>query len=316
MKAPGCRSDQIDLQDKPEAACQLAPSQVFLVTTLAGSDPQPGQSPLLSRHAWPGWDKGPRHGSQGDLGWTWPASGSQVQPWGTRGTQPQPRLHCMPFKSLGRSKPSPGARKRAMTPHPSPGKGDSSLSPASETLGQGGCYSPRRVIWPFLPHPALRGAPGKLGSTHAGRSDHSGFLSPSQSQHRSEDDRDSHSCQRQPGPRAALRRGIILLSPPLPLSPSRRPAGCQQSRFAEPGQIRPGTKLSCCKASKRPLTAGRLEPPRPLWAAAQCPPSRGLQRGPGPGRAQGDETERNWAGSRVPHSAQETRGQATLPEQC
>lgn len=44
VKAPGCRSDQIDLQDKPKAACQLAPSQVFLVTTLAGSDPQPGQT--------------------------------------------------------------------------------------------------------------------------------------------------------------------------------------------------------------------------------------------------------------------------------
>ena len=67
---------------------------------------------------------------------------------------------------------------------------------------------------------------------------------------------------REGGQPAALCARIIFLSPVL----SQRLAGCQQSRFAEPGQIRPGTKLGCCKASKRPLTAGRPEPPPPPTA--------------------------------------------------
>lgn len=77
---------------------------------------------------------------------------------------------------------------------------------------------------------------------------------------------------------AALCAGIIFLSPFL----SQRLAGCQQSRFAEPGQIRPGTKLGCCKASKRPLTAGRPEPPAPPLGSASMPPFTWAANGPGP----------------------------------
>lgn len=53
--------------------------------------------------------------------------------------------------------------------------------------------------------------------------------------------------------------GLRPACPPRRRSPSLswRPAGRQQSRLAEPGQIRPRTKLSCCTASQRPLTAGR-----------------------------------------------------------
>lgn len=73
---------------------------------------------------------------------------------------------------------------------------------------------------------------------------------------------------REGGQPAALCARIIFLSPVL----SQRLAGCQQPRFAEPGQIRPGTKLGCCKASKRPLTAGRPEPPPPPPGSASMPP--------------------------------------------
>lgn len=77
---------------------------------------------------------------------------------------------------------------------------------------------------------------------------------------------------------------ISLLSVLLPLFLSWRLAGCQQSCFAEPGQIRPRTKLSCCAASKRPLTARRLGATTPCVGSSSMPPFTRLQIDLGPGR--------------------------------
>lgn len=89
-------------------------------------------------------------------------------------------------------------------------------------------------------------------------------------------------------------------------------AGCQPSRFTEPGQIWARTKLRCCAASEKPLTARRPGAATP-WS--QCPASCGLQTDPpGPagasraGAGQGDKAERNWAGSRGPSASLKAGG--------
>lgn len=117
---------------------------------------------------------------------------------------------------------------------------------------------------------------------------------------------------RQPGFQGHPVTQIFLLSLPLPLFLCWRPAGCQQSRFREPGQIRPGTKLSCCRASRRPLTARRLGADAPSVGSSSMPPFTWAAMDLGPARGQGDKAQRNRAGSRMPHSTLET--QATLPE--
>lgn len=141
----------------------------------------------------------------------------------------------------------------------------------------------QRPFWRSSPHPALWGAPGKLGPTQAGgvaiqgsSPGHKGLLGASGSIPRG----CPATCipagkSRQPGLRDHL------TPPPLALF---RPGGSRLPAVTlrEPGQIRPRTKLSCRIASKRPLTA-RLPGATPVLAEAQCPLLAGLQTDPGPG---------------------------------
>lgn len=146
--------------------------------------------------------------------------------------------------------------------------------PHSETPSQGGhktwlsggCQSARqRSLPPSSPHPTL-------GPTPAGRGGPWGSLFPKTTGlcrcgASIAGSATGDVCSRQRR-QAAWARGhpvtrIILLSPPLPLSPPWRPAGCQQSRFREPGQIRTGTKPGSYRAPKGPRGQDAWEPPPP-----------------------------------------------------
>lgn len=147
----------------------------------------------------------------------------------------------------------------------------------------GGGHSPgtvrQRPFRPSSPHPVLPGALGKLEPTRAGRGGHSGLLSPdTEGLEPAPSEDGGHLHARQQGQAAWAPDRLTARRPlPVPEAPGR-----QQSRFGEPGQARPRTKLGCCSASKGPLTA-RLEGATPAPAAAQCPLHR-LQTDPGPGR--------------------------------
>lgn len=186
--------------------------------------------------------------------------GSQVQPWRRgavfRGAQPQLRLHRSRRKSPGRMEATPGPGRGRWRPSLTREEG-SDPSPTSETLGLG-------MSWPSAGLP--QHFPGPLGSWGPRRQAWAaiqGSSPPAQSQPHPEEDTEG----RRPGSEGHWVTWDHLTLPVAAPFPSQMPAGSQQSRFVEPGQIRPGTKLSCCRASKRPLTAGRLEPPPPTGHA-------------------------------------------------
>lgn len=91
VKAPGCGRIRYICRTSPEAACQLAPAQPFLVIPLTVSHLRPGQTVTTAGIsaaaptclAWPG------QGAQAQLSGkptaaTAGPSGSQVQPWGSQ----------------------------------------------------------------------------------------------------------------------------------------------------------------------------------------------------------------------------------------
>lgn len=218
----------------------------------------------------------------------------------------------LPFKSSGGSKASPGTRKKARSPASLIGIPLASVRPLKPWAREG------TPSWgggdlALLTPPSTSRGPWEAGGHTCRPERPSRVPLPRHKASIAQRMTRTQAPSREGRQPAALCARIIFLSPFL----SQRLAGCQQSRFAEPGQIRPGTKLGCCKASKRPRTAGHPEPPPPPPGSASMPHLHvGCKWTRPPGWGQGDKAGRNWAGSRRPQSTQETRGQDTLPERC
>lgn len=193
VKAAGCGWIRYICRTSPEAACQLAPAQPFLVIPLTVSHLRPGQTVTTARVsaaaptclAWPG------QGAQAQL------SGSPQLPrldplapryslGDPRGSQPQPRLYCAPLKLPGRSKkeglpPSPTSRH---THTPSIMGSYLGLAPEAPGGEVGVCgvllcrETETDAVRDLLTLPSALRDPWKAGAPTAGWSGPSGFLSP------------------------------------------------------------------------------------------------------------------------------------------